>query len=153
MINNQYSYQKPQETYTIEQFIACQSDEYICYNNLSFMEYDETNNINYIIYNVLSDYIEEIKEQCLTINLDQDNMYKYKYKPKLLCYDIYGNGELAFIILIINDMWSNKQFTKNKILMPKKSTMNTIIKYIYNSNKNVILDYNDKDNDIQLALS
>ena len=33
-----YVYQDPQETYTIEQYIACQSDEVINYKNLSFVD-------------------------------------------------------------------------------------------------------------------
>ena len=33
-----YVYQDPQETYTIEQFIACQSNEEINYKNLSFID-------------------------------------------------------------------------------------------------------------------
>ena len=28
-----YNYQKPESTYTLDQFIACQSDTNFCYNN------------------------------------------------------------------------------------------------------------------------
>lgn len=142
---NNYLYQKPHETFTVDQFIACQSDSTICYNNLSFLDYDEKNNINYNTYNVLSDYIDEIREECLIVILDDNQMMKYKYRPKLLCFDIYKNQELFFIILEINDMYSVKDFTKNKLLMPKVEAMNKITRYIYNSNKSAISDYNDKD--------
>lgn len=141
----QYLYQKPYETFTIDQFIACQSDTAICYNNLSFLDFDENSKIKYNTYNVLSDYVDEIIEDSLIIELNDEQLFKYKYKPKLLCFDIYGNAELAFIILIINDMYSAKDFTKNKLYMPKRTIMNTITKYVYNSNKSVIADYNDKD--------
>lgn len=136
-----YSYQQAGNTYTIDQFIACQSDTMICYNNLSFIDHDDDHNIDYNTWNVTSDYIEEIKEQCETIVLTDDQLAKYKYRPKLLCYDIYSNGELFFILLLINDMYSAKQFTRNKLLMPKKTVMNDIVKQLYNSNKTAIQEY------------
>lgn len=135
---------KPHLTYTIEQFIQCQSDEIVCYNNLSFI--DQYDGIKFNTYNVLSDYIDEIREEyCKTVVLDKDQMIKYMYRPKLLCYDIYGNGELAFIILIINDMCSVKDFNKNTLLMPTKDNMAEITKYIYNASKEAIDIYNEKN--------
>lgn len=137
--------QKPQYTSTITQFIACQSDTDICYENLSFI--DQYDYIKYNTYNVLSDYIDEIRDAyCKQIVLSTEEAFKYKYKPKLLCYDVYGSGELAFIILIINDMYNVKDFTKTTLLMPTKDNMNTIIKYMYNANKNAIAIYNEKNN-------
>ena len=122
MNNILYNYNKPQNTYTIDQFIQCQSDTNVCYNNLSFI--DQRNSIKYNTYNVLSDYLDEIRENyCLKIKLDKDNMFKYKYRPKLLCYDIYGDGELAFIIMIINDICDVKEFTKDTLLMPTIENM------------------------------
>ena len=139
-----YDILKPQDTYTLDQFIACKSDTDICYNNLSFI--DEHDGIKFNTYNVLSDYIDEIRDEyCIRIKLNQDQMFKYIYKPKLLCNDIYGNGELAFIIMEINDMCSIKDFTKDVLLMPTKDNMKLITKRIYNSDKNDIRVYNEKN--------
>ena len=144
MNNILYNYNKPQNTYTIDQFIQCQSDTNVCYNNLSFI--DKRNSIKYNKYNVLSDYLDEIRENyCLKIKLDKDNMFKYKYRPKLLCYDIYGDGELAFIIMIINDICDVKEFTKDTLLMPTIENMQLITKRLYNANKNDIEVYNEKN--------
>ena len=144
MNNILYNYNKPQNTYTIDQFIQCQSDTNVCYNNLSFI--DQRNSIKYNTYNVLSDYLDEIRENyCLKIKLDKDNMFKYKYRPKLLCYDIYGDGELAFIIMIINDICDVKEFTKDTLLMPTIENMQLITKRVYNANKNDIEVYNEKN--------
>ena len=146
MNNILYNYNKPQNTYTIDQFIQCQSDTNVCYNNLSFI--DQRNSIKYNTYNVLSDYLDEIRENyCLKIKLDKDNMFKYKYRPKLLCYDIYGDGELAFIIMIINDICDVKEFTKDTLLMPTIENMQLITKRLYNANKNDI-EVNNKKNKI-----
>ena len=90
--------------------------------------------------------MDEIRENyCLKIKLDKDNMFKYKYRPKLLCYDIYGDGELAFIIMIINDICDVKEFTKDTLLMPTIENMQLITKRLYNANKNDIEVYNEKN--------
>ena len=94
-----YGYKKSDKTHTIDEFISCQSDTSMCYNNLSFI--DQYDGIKFNTYNVLSDYLDDIKDNyCKTIELNQDEAWKYKYRPKLLAYDIYGNTELAFTIQI-----------------------------------------------------
>lgn len=141
MINISYDYQKPQNTYTIDQYIACQSNNTMCYHNLSFV--DTYNNFKYDTYNVLTDYIDEIRnEYCLKVLLNDKQMEKYKYRPKLLCYDVYGNGELAFIILLVNDMSSIKEFKKKSLLMPTKEQMSNLTKYLFNANLSAIQLYN-----------
>ena len=68
----------------------------------------------------------------------------YYYKPKLLCYDVYGNPELYYIILLMNDIADVKEFTKPVIKMLKNDHMNTLLGYIYNAEKNAINNYNKK---------
>lgn len=139
-----YDYIKSEDTYTLDQYIECQSDDNACYNNLSFI--DEHDGIRFNTYNVLSDYIDEIRENyCMTIKLNTDQLFKYMYKPKLLCHDIYGNGELAFIIMEINDICNIKEFTKDTLLMPTKDNMNLITSRIFNSDKDDIKIYNEKN--------
>ena len=141
--NITYEYQKPHKTYTLDQFQSCGSDTVMCYHNLSFT--DIHNGIEYDTYNVFSDYLDEIKDEyCLTVVLTDDQLIQYMYRPKLLCWDIYGNTELAFMVVLINDMCSIKQFNRKKILMPKKDNMALIIKYIFNANKDVLSSYNKK---------
>lgn len=138
-----YSYQQPQYTYTLEQFAACTSTDTMSYHNLSFV--DTHDGIKFDTYNVTTDYIDEIRDEyCVTVSLTDKELDKYKYRPKLLCYKIYGNGELAFLILLINDMCSVKEFTKKKLLMPKKQTMKNLVKYLYNANRAAIQTYNNK---------
>ena len=144
-IYNDYGYQKPQNTWTIDQYISCKSDTTMNYHNMSFV--DNRDNIAYDTYNVLTDYIDEIRsEYCVTVKLSDKDMEKYRYRPKLLCFDFYGNGELAFIIMAINDMCSVKEFTKNKIYMLSKAKMNTLVRYLSNANKSAIRTYNAHNN-------
>lgn len=142
MPNTTYDYQKPYNTYTIDQYIACQSDTIACYKNLSFV--DRSGYIDYSAWNVASDYIDELRDLCVTVELSDDELEKYKYRPKLLCHKIYDNPELAFLILIINDMYSSKQFNKKHLLMPQKVVMKNITKQLLNANKAAIVAYNNK---------
>ena len=139
-----YDYQKPELTFTLDQFIACQSDTNFCYNNLSFI--NQIDNIKYNIYNVASDYIDEIiSEYCVRVSLSDDQLAKYKYRPKLLCYDVYGAQELYYLILIINDICSVKEFNKSKLILPTKANMSTLCKAIMNSNRADIQKYNSNN--------
>ena len=142
-----YVYSSPTETYTIDQYIACQSDTDISYKNLSFVDkiqYKElSRDIHYSAYNVVSDYIDELRDEyCVTVILSDKELVQYMYRPKLLCHKLYGSGELAFLILAVNDMYSVKQFVKSKILLPKKTIMAQLCKYIYNANYQAISKYN-----------
>jgi hypothetical protein len=142
LIDYSYNYQKPETTYTLDQFIACQSDTSFCYNNLSFI--DQIDNIKFSTYNVVSDYMDEIvSKYCVDVELSDDQLTKYKYRPKLLCYDIYGSQELYYLILVINDMRSIKEFSKNKIKLPTKTNMTELTKAIINSNRLDIQKYNE----------
>ena len=147
MASVSYQYSRPSETYTIDQFIACQSDTEVSYYNLSFVDrvyYDYMNeSIHYSTYNILSDYLDEIREECVTVELSDEELNDYIYRPKLLAYKVYNNAELGFIILIINDMYSVKQFTRAKLLLPTRAKMVEICRELFNTNRTAILAYNN----------
>ena len=77
-----YEYKKSHLTDTLDQYIACQSDTSFYYNNLSFI--DRNGNIDYNTYNVVRDYIDELRDEyCKIVILTDEQVFKYKYKPKL----------------------------------------------------------------------
>ena len=133
----------PQETTTIEEFIESGSGITITYPNLSFTEI-MSNNTQVSVHNVISDYIQELRNACVNVSLNQDQQFIYFYKPKLLCYDVYGNPELYYIILLINDMADVKEFTKPVVKMLRKSHMSELLTLIYNAEKKAIDNYNNK---------
>lgn len=140
MASTFYEYRNPSTTYTIDQFIACQSNTAVNHANISFS--DIVDLMKYDAYCTLRDYIDEIKENyCSTIVISDKEMMRYKYRPKLLCYDIYGNEELAFIILIINDMYDARQFTKTTLFLPSKDNMREVCDSLYNANMDAIKKY------------
>ena len=133
----------PQNTSTIEEFINSGSGITITYYNLSFNDM-LSNGTVVSVHNVISDYLDELKDSAVYVSLNQDQQFKYMYKPKLLCSDLYGNPELYFIILLLNDMADVKEFTKPVIRMLSKNNMSELLTLIYNAEKQAILNYNNK---------
>ena len=134
----------PEETYTVDQFIDAGSSTIISYNNLSYIQ--TMSNWNKApFFNVINDYIDELVSFSCTIELTDAELQKYLYKPKLLCKDIYGNPELYFIVLRLNNMADVKQFNRRKIKLLPKTSMDTAISLIYNAEKKLLDEYNDKD--------
>lgn len=133
----------PQDTTTIEEFIESGSGVTISYPVLSFREM-LSNGTWVSVLNVITDYLPEIRNACVNVELTTEQQWQYLYKPKLLCYDTYGNPELYYIILLINDMADVKEFSKPVIKMLQKSYMNQILTIIYNAEKKVIDSYNDR---------
>ena len=134
----------PQDTTTIEDFIESGNGVTITYPNLSFIDM-MSNGTWAAVLNVVNDYIDELRDICVNVKLTTEQQFIYHYKPKLLCYDIYGNPELYYIILLINDMADVKEFTKPIIKMPRKNDMSTLLTYIYNAERAAIAAYNSKE--------
>ena len=133
----------PQKTTTIEQFIKSGESVTITYFNMSFL--DKVSNGTWVtIKNAISDYMTELTNATVNVSLTHDQQLAYLYKPTLLCYDIYGNPELYYIILLLNDMADVKEFTKPVIKMLKKEYMSKLISYIYNVEAIPMDRYNDK---------
>ena len=132
-----------EQTTTIEDLILAGKSISIKYPTLSFMDF-MSNGTQISIFNVVNDYIKELESACITVELTRDQQNTYFYKPKLLCRDVYGNPELYFVILLMNDMADVKEFTKPKIKMLKKGYMSQLLSDIYNSEKAAINAYNNK---------
>lgn len=133
----------PEDTTTIEQFIQAGRGTTVTYMNLSFLEIAQ-NGTWVSVLNTINDYMPELRAACKNVKLTPEEQFTYHYKPKLLCYDIYGSPELYFIILLINDMADVKEFNKEVVKMPTKDHMNIMISRIYNSEKVAIDAYNSK---------
>ena len=129
-------------TSTLEQFIEAGSAVTISYANLSML--DETGDIKIPIYNVVSEYLFELLGKSTTVVLNDQEFWKYKYKPKLLAVDIYGNAELYFVILMLNNMCSVKEFDIKRIKMLSKKDMSNLLGLIYSSEMDFLAQYNDK---------
>lgn len=136
--------EKIQETSSLEEFVLVGEDNIITYSNFSLQE--PLGDISFPLFNVIDDYLEEFIAISEEIELNEDAKFKYKYRPKLLCEDLYGNSELYYIILLINGMCNMKEFTLNgSIRLIQKERLINLIKQIYKSEKSQIENYNENE--------
>lgn len=124
----------PEYTSSIKEYI--QSEPTVNINCDSFNIYDKIDGLSIISYNVLNDYKKELLDASFFADFTDNIDYQYyKYRPKLLSYDLYGTTELFFILLFINDIYDVKDFDKKTIRIIKKDKLSSILSYIYSSNK------------------
>lgn len=133
---------KIEQTYTVEDFIELGKDlddlQYSKFAILSNPVSGVPNPIWYPEHNVIYDYEEEFKKLSLDVIMTDEEFLKYRFKPKLLAYDLYGSTELYFVILYTNGMYSIKDFNRKDIKLLKKSDMIGILEAIYNAERNYI---------------
>lgn len=133
----------PANTTTIEDFIKAGKNVSLTYKDFSFLE-TMSNKTKVSVYDTVNDYIQELRNAAVSVQLSDDEYRKYCYKPKLLCYDIYGNPELYFIILLINDIADVKEFNRRTFMMLSREYMSILTSYIYNSEYRAIKEYNTR---------
>lgn len=132
----------PKDTYTIQEFIVAGENITISYDKLSFKE--KFGDIEYPMFNVLNDYIYEMKLLAKEVTFTDTEFLRYKYRPKLLANDVYKNSELDFIILVLNNMCNVKEFDNQKIKLFNISDMTDFVQSLYNAEKENIEIYNSK---------
>lgn len=134
---------KTNTSFTLDQFADSKSSNDISYYSMSLLEKDPSTNIEYDVFNVISDYMNELKQMSHLVTLSETEYYTYRFKPKLLAKYLYGNTELYFIILWINDMWSVKDFNLRTIKLIKNTELSEALSKINASEKSFIKAYNE----------
>lgn len=132
---------KPSESYTMEQFISLGRKVSLTYDRYSFKEL-LSNGTEISILNVVNDYMREIKENSLLVKFSENEYRKYRFKPKILSYDVYGTQDLYYVVLLANGIIDEKEFDFTELLMPTTDTMNTYMSAIYNAEYRYIKEYN-----------
>ena len=125
----------PEKTATVEDFIEAGQADDITYYNFSILEKykDGDITIEYVMSNILYDYMDEIMEKAIELELTDDDYVKYRYKPKLLAYDVYKTTEVYFVIMAINGICSIKDFNKKKLKMLYTGDLINLLNQIYNA--------------------
>lgn len=105
------------DTNTIESTItAGKTKNPNLYNNLSILtrmnDKDGENKIDVPYDNILYMYLDELKSLSMKVKLNSTEMDRYKYRPDLLSYDLYGTTQYDYILLALNDIISPKYFDK-----------------------------------------
>lgn len=131
------------KAYTIEEFINSKNLNQISYDKLSLYEQMESGDL-FLVYNVLNDYYDEVIEHSAYLQLTDEEYMKYRFRPKLLAWRIYGDPELFFILLFLNNICSVKDFDFKRLRILKPNDLNQVISAITNSNYDLLKSKNRK---------
>ena len=84
-----------------------------------------------------------ILNNCVKVKIPENGMVKYKFRPKLLSYDLYGTVDLWYLLLWINNMYSSTQFNEQTIYIFNPDKINILVR-IVNMEAEVV--YENKNN-------
>lgn len=132
------------DAHTIKEFINYgSSDGNTGYLDLSF--YEQRDDLEFIVKPVLDDYIDDLIDESVSIDLSSSEVNNYKYNPKKLSYDLYGSVKFYFVILRLNNMCNVHDFTisNKKLLLLPKTRMAEALSIIYKANNQSISTFNN----------
>ena len=132
-----------EKTYTMQQFIALGKYVTISYDKFSYKDL-LSNGTKIAVLNIVDDYLDELKDLSVRVQLSELERRKYKCKPKLMCRDIYGNPELYWVILRLNGIIDVKDFDFDVLRMVRVDDLNTYMSQIYNAESKWMKDYNSR---------
>lgn len=138
---------KADMTYNIDDFINMRSSDEVTYYNYSILEYIDGN--EYLISNLLYDYEDELVDLSVIATLTERQANKYRYKPWLLAYDLYGATECEFVIMTLNNIIDPKDFDFNKVRILKPNDLISVMGRIYSANETIL---NNNRSDIKTEI-
>ena len=105
------------------------------------------------ITNLLYDYEDELQDISTTIALNAREKAKYKYKPWLFAYDVYGSTESQFLVMMMNGIIDPKEFDFDKVKVIDPGQLSTILNriqavnedYINNNRNKLKIDFKNND--------
>lgn len=132
----------PIYSHTLSEFISAGSkSNCTTYDKFCFQYY--AGGIQYVVLNVLDDYMDELIKLSSNIYLTNEELKTYNYRPKLLSADVYGTTDLAYFILKLNGLCDVKEFHDiNPIKMMTTSFINEFLSDILNNEKTNIDRHN-----------
>ena len=91
---------------------------------------------------ITTTYAKELKALAEEVTLTEEEYQKYKYKPKLLAYDIYNYTELFYIIDFLNNIYNIKDFNKRKLKLIPKRELFEFLSSVLQADSNYIREFN-----------
>lgn len=111
---------------TIDDLIEWGKEQEVSYRNLHKGAYitdlQSGDVIRIPLNSIMSDYRYFIEPYIIEVEMNDEELYLYQYKPKSLSYKLYDTTEYWSVLLMINNCVSKIDFNKQKIkvLDPKK---------------------------------
>lgn len=137
------------ETSTVDQLISIGKSIDMTYYKTSIHQIVQ--HIECAAKNIFYDYLDYIKQRCVIVELTNEEYHKYVYRPKLLAFDVYGSTDLFFIILMLNDINTEKDFNMKNVRLLRPSDID-ILNKIYNAErKYLLLSSQDDENTVDTS--
>lgn len=72
---------------------------------------------------IIENYTYELNKYKIKYTLNAEDFRKYKYNPARLSNDLYDTCEYAWLLLFINEMYSEAEFNKENIYILKPAAI------------------------------
>lgn len=95
---------------------------------------------------LISKYYDIIIKNTISVTLSDTDYLRYRYNPKLYCYEKYGTTELWSLLLKVNNMTSVTEFTSKSFTAFSSKILDVINEVLILENDNI------KDNEYELDL-
>lgn len=122
---------------SVQDFIALRTSDEITYYNYSIVEYLDVG-FDMFVTNLLYDYQDELEDIALTVSLTPIEQAKYRYKPYLFAFDVYGSTEAKFIIMMLNNIIDPKEFDFEKVKVIRYGDLITVLNRMQAVNEDYI---------------
>lgn len=132
---------KTDTTYTVEQFIRLGRSNKVTFDGFSYKDL-VSNGTEVAILNSVDDYMDELRDVIVKVKFTPTEYRRYRYKPKLLCHDVYGNTEVYFVILLLNGIIDIKEFDMDVVKMISVESMESLLSAIFNAENKWMKLYN-----------
>jgi hypothetical protein len=138
-----------EHTHSLSEFIDM-GKSIVRYDYPQFCLKETIDGVPIIVQNVLDDYIEDLKNNCMWVKLTDKQVIEYRYNPKKLSYKLYETTLFYHIILRVNDICNVHEFTlsTNRLRLVPKDLLSELISEIYNAEKTTIYNYNNTHSNI-----
>jgi hypothetical protein len=126
---------------TIQDIISTGKELKICNRELSLKSV-MTNSANekYVvnITNLFEKYYEILLDNTVIVVLTDEEYLKYRFKPKVLSYDLYGTKELHYMLLRLNYVYSVINFDFKELRVFNTNILNLLNEIMILENENYI---------------
>lgn len=126
---------------TIQDIISAGKELKICNRELSLKSIvtnsaDEKFIVN--IANLFEKYYEILLDNTVIVVLTDEEYLKYRFKPKVLSYDLYGTKELHYMLLRLNYVYSVINFDFKELRVFNTNILNLLNEIMILENENYI---------------
>lgn len=126
---------------TIQDIISAGKELKICNRELSLKSV-VTNSANekFIVNtaNLFEKYYEILLNNTVIVVLTDEEYLKYRFKPKVLSYDLYGTKELHYMLLRLNHVYSVVNFDFKELRVFNTNILNLLNEIMILENENYI---------------